>query len=275
MKKYSFFVVVLGLGLALFLASCDKSNENSNKPRTGNLIIQFEHFTDGKPLEYDKMIYTNAAGNQYEVTEIQWFISDITLNKKDGDSLLLDPDNFAHYVDTNLPDTWTWEIQDDIPVAEYKSVSMTFGIKGEKNTPYRFTDPPESDMIWPYPLGGDEGGYHYMKLNGFWMNTNNERQPFNFHLGVGQNRDGDGNIIGFVQNWFSIELPASAFTLGDGETKIITVRMNVENWWKNPHVYDFNIYGSKIMQNQEAMRMGCENGKNVFSVSGISAKPTQ
>ncbi len=271
MKKLSFIGMIAGL--MVFFGSCDKNNEKGEESTSGKVIIQFEHYADGAPLVYDSMMYVNEAGNHYEVTEIQWFISDIVLKNKDGDTLLLDKDDFAHYVDTNLPDTWVWEIQDDIPATEYQSISMTFGIKGEKNKPYMFTDPPESDMLWPYPLGGDEGGYHYMKLNGFWVNTNNERQPFNFHLGVGQERDGEGNIIGFIQNWFESELPSSAFTLSDSETKVITIRMDVENWWKDPNTYDHNIHGSKIMQNQEAMRMGCENGRNVFSIGSITTKP--
>jgi hypothetical protein len=217
----------------------------------------------------DQMRYVNSAGNQYEIYEIQWFVSDITLNKSDGTKILLEKEKFAHYVDTNLPETFQWKVKDEIPNGDYSSISMTFGIKGEKNTPLMYPDFPESNMLWPMNLGGDQGGYHYMKLNGFWMNKDNQREPFNFHLGVGQERDEENNITGFIQNWFEKELPNSMFKLTD-ETKVINIRMNVEKWFESPHVYNHDETGGKIMQNQAAMRMGVENGENVFSIGSIS-----
>ncbi len=266
------YQIIIFLSVAVFLFSCHEGDKE--KSGSGKLIVQFEHFVGDDELVFDQMNYTNAAGNEYEVTEIQYFISDLTLNKENGEKILLDKEHFAHYIDTNIPETNTWEIEDPIPSGDYKSISLTFGIKGEKNEPYMFTDPPESDMLWPTNLGGDNGGYHYMKLNGFWKNENEERTPFNFHLGVGQERDAENNIIGFVQNWIEVELPASSFVLKGDETKEITIRMDVDQWWENPNIYDHDVHGGKIMQNQEAMRMGVENVKSVFKVSKIAEAST-
>jgi hypothetical protein len=51
--------------------------------------------------------------------------------------------------------------------------------------------------------------------------------------------------------------------------------MNVEKWWDQPNVYDHNTIGGKIMQNQNAMRMGVENGLSVFTISQISDIPAE
>jgi hypothetical protein len=259
----------------LFFMTCTSNEDPGNSSSTGALTLSFEHYADGMGLELDKMKYTNAAGNQYEVTEIQWFVSDITLVESDGNKMVLGGEEFAHYVDTNLPETFDWSLPDAIPAGDYSAIVMTFGIKGEKNIPLMYTDPPESDMLWPINLGGDQGGYHYMKLNGFWINKDGQREPFNFHLGVGQERDVNNNITGFIQNWFEVTLPASAFSIAQGEIKRIAIRMNVEKWWENPNVYDHDVVGSRIMQNQEAMRMGVENGKNVFSIGAIDQVGTR
>ncbi len=262
--------IVLPAALSFVLFGCGKGDHQNVDSETGKLILQFEHYEGDNVLVYDEMNYTNAAGNKYEVTEIQYFVSDITLNNSSREKTLIEQGKFAHYVDTNLPATFNWEIDQEIPVGNYASISMTFGIKGEKNLPYMYTDPPEGDMHWPMNLGGEYGGYHYMKLNGFWMNVNDEREPFNFHLGVGQERDAENNITGFIQNWIEIDLPASSFTLEKGEKKIITIRMNVDQWWENPNIYDHNVLGGKIMQNQTAMRMGVENTRSVFEVSKVA-----
>jgi hypothetical protein len=100
-------------------------------------------------------------------------------------------------------------------------------------------------------------------------------KPFNFHLGIGQlYADGSMNtdsITGFVQNYFDVELPNSAFSISDGDTLQFEIRMNVENWFQNPHIWDHNYWGGMIMQNQEAMKTACENGKeDVFSFEKIT-----
>ena len=122
--------IYLALVLMPFFSSCKKNDADETNP--GKIVLNFEHFTDGENLIFDKMNYSNAAGNQYEITEIQWFISDITLNEKDGSKLILGGEKFAHYIDTNLPETFNWELTDDIPSGDYQSISMTFGIMAQQ-----------------------------------------------------------------------------------------------------------------------------------------------
>lgn len=246
----------------LLLASC---NNDADEQAPGNLAIHFLHHVNNHAVLFDQLLYTNASGNQYEVSEIQWFLSDITVVAKSGEELLLDDGGFAHYVDTDIPSTWTWALPDQIKPGNYTAIKFTFGLKGEKNIPYSFPNPPESDMIWPYTMGGDQGGYHYMKLNGFWINTGSQRTPFNAHLGVGQEYDSEGNVTAFIQNWFEVTLPESSFTLTAGETKHITLLMDVNSWFETPYAFDFNVYGGKIMKNQEAMGKIRDNGADVFS----------
>lgn len=266
--KFKIFALAMTGLMIVFLSGCGEDDPEPIE-ENGKITFKFEHNLDGDPVDFDEMKYTNAAGNLYDVSEIQWFISDITLNTESGGSILLDDTEFSHYVDTDIPESWEWKKTDTIPAGRYSSVTMTFGLKGEKNLPLQFVNPPESDMIWPYPMGGDNGGYHYMKLNGFWMDPQDVRQAFNFHMGVGKIEDDDGNTE-FVQNWFEVELANSSFTIANDEVQEITIIMNVEEWFRNPNTYDHNVYGGKIMNNQEAMHKGCENGENgVFTAEII------
>jgi hypothetical protein len=249
--------------LALLLMIACQADEQT--PTTGNLVLEFQHVFDEIELMYDQMIYENEAGNLFEVTNIQWFISDIALRTENGDYIAVDGEDWIQYVDTDLPQTHRWELQNGIPAGSYTGLKFTFGIKGEKNIPNRFVNPPESNMFWPYPLGGEEGGYHYMKLNGFWMNPEEERTPFNFHLGVGQIYDLNGDVIDFVQNWFEKELQVSMQIKPDQTTKL-NMAMNIRNWFRDPNIYDHNVYGGKIMNNQEAMGKITSNGENVFNI---------
>ena len=276
--------VVILLSVSVFFTACPPTNDDDDDDVKTNIVLKFEHTIDTVAIEMDNMKYVNSAGNEYEVSEIQWFITDVVLHKKSGGQLPLNAWTFYHYIDTDIPSTLEWEIEDPVPPGEYESISFTFGIKGEKNEPYMFVNFPESAMFWPIHLGGDEGGYHYLKLNGFWKDVNNFRRGYQFHLGVGQKQDANGNRIKewdsdakdstyvFVQNWFDVTLDNSAFTIEKNHRKEITIRMNVEQWFEDPNDYDFDYFGGETMENQEAQQAMKENGSTVFTVSNIEDK---
>ncbi len=251
----------------IMVSSCSKSSDKP-EPDRERLVFQFTHFFEDEPLEYDTLKYTNAAGNEYMVNEIQYFISDLKLYRNDGSYQLIDKWKDIHYVDTDLPETWIWKVFDPIAPGDYQKISFTFGISEEKNQSLMFVNPPERDMFWPEILGG---GYHYLKLNGKWRSLNQEILPFAFHLGIGQVYAGGvvntDSITGFVQNYFLVELPNSSFTYSSNDTLHFEIRMNVQNWFQNPHTYNHNDWGGDIMQKQDAMKLGCDNGKtDVFSI---------
>jgi len=265
--RYSF--LILSGALMAFVFSCTKDEP---APKEAKIVLNFTHFCEGQPLEYDTMKYVNAAGNHYLVNEIQYFISDVKLHRSDGTFQLIDQFEDIHYVDTDIPATQSWQVFDPIIAGNYEKVSFTFGISEAKNQSLMFVNPPERDMFWPDILGG---GYHYLKLNGKWLADNSSIKPFNFHLGIGQIYAGGeintDSITGFVQNYFEVELPNSAFSIPDGDTLHFEIRMNVENWFQNPHIYNHDDWGGDIMQKQDAMKLGCENGEeDVFSIHVIS-----
>ncbi len=239
-----------------------------NEPQNGRVEFDFLHQVEDEPVAYNDLRYTNAAGNHYEITEIQWFISDVTFITKSGAEISLRADGFSHYIDTNFPETASWKPTDRLPAGTYTQIKFTFGIKGEKNTPGLFPDLPESNMVWPHTMGGDKGGYHYMKLNGFWINYSDQRMPFNFHLGVGQIYNSKGEVVEFVQNWFEVTLPLQLEVHPDKVSKL-ELAMNVESWFDSPVIYDHNQFGSMIMTNQEAMGIIAQNGKDAFDVKVI------
>jgi len=264
--RYSFLILLAVL--MTFVFSCTKDEP---APKEAKIVLNFTQFCEDQPLEYDTMKYVNAAGNHYLVNEIQYFISDVKLHRSDGTFQLIDQFEDIHYVDTDIPATQSWQVFDPIKPGEYSKISFTFGISEEKNQSLMFVNPPERDMFWPDVLGG---GYHYLKLNGKWLADNSTIKPFNFHLGIGQIYAGGeintDSITGFVQNYFEVELPNSAFTISDGDTLHFEIRMNVENWFQNPHIYNHDEWGGDIMQKQDAMKTACENGKkDVFSFEKI------
>jgi hypothetical protein len=259
MNKNLFLLVFGLLSFMLFIESCGKDEVKSVAP-----LFVFKHSINGSELERGIMNYTNLAGNIYEVDELQYFISEITLKTSDGQLIEIKSDSAIHYIDLDIPSSLTWNPKDLIPEGDYTSISFVFGISESKNKTGLFVNPPERDMFWPDMMGG---GYHYMKMNGKWKANGDLITPFNFHLGIGMNMD----ATIFYQNYFIVTLPLS-IQINETHNQIDII-MNIDKWFELPNLWDWNVTGGQIMMNQEAMHKACQNGANVFRVSpGIRTK---
>ena len=258
------------LTLVSYLSACRKDDKTTPASPSGKIFFSMNHQVNGQPLKENELIYTNAAGNDYLVTEVKYFISDITFYRNDGLKKVIGEWKDIFYVDENIPETKAIRFFDAIPAGAYDSITFVFGISEQKNKSFMYVNPPEVDMFWPEMLGG---GYHYMMFNGKWKDTTGFIQPFNFHLGIGQlyrgNTTNVDSIYAFVQNYFTVHLPGSAFIMHDQDTLTFQLSMNIEKWFENPHVFDFNYWGGAMMQNQPAMQMAKENGWDVFSITPV------
>ena len=250
MKKSFFLTFVFAIFMAV---SCKKPASY------GELCVNIGYSVNGKALITDSLCYHNEAGNEFLITEIQWFISKMELQDERGEWVAFEPQFF--YIDTNIPESQTLGI-DSIPVRKYKALRFVFGLDEEDNRTGLFTDPPESEMFWPDLLGG---GYHYMKLNGKYLDAEGRLAPLAIHLGVGQNEDHSQ----FYQNYFTVKLPID-FTITETSENQLDLTMIIDNWFRNPNLYDFNEYGSHIMQNQAAQQALKENGNDVFRIGKLT-----
>ena len=244
--------------------ACSKRNEKAE------IDINIGYEINDRPLVTDTLCYANEAGNTFLITEIQWFLSNLELKNEAGDwTTLLQRDlldtagiNRVFYMDTNIPESQTLHTQ-PLPIGHYTAIRFTFGLDEVDNQTSLFNDPPESEMFWPDVLGG---GYHYMKLNGKYLNAEDRLAPLAVHLGIGQNED----CTEFYQNYFIVELPIDFHIVANAENQL-DLTMVIDNWFRNPHTIDFNEFGSHIMQNQTAQRLLNGNGKDVFRIG----KPTE
>ncbi len=254
-------LLILMLLVAVVLVSCKEPVD------CGDLSVNIGYSINGKPLTTDTLCYENETGNRFLVTEIQWFLSNIQLLGQNGQWHTLRHLNATgassmetehiFYIDTDIPESHTLHGQ-KIPIGHYSLLRFTFGLDEADNRTGLFNDPPESEMFWPYVLGG---GYHYMKLNGKYMDTEGRLAPLAIHLGIGQNED----CTEFYQNYFTMEFPIDFNVKADAENSI-DLTMVIDNWFRYSHTVDFNEIGSSIMQNQAAQQAFKENGQNVFVI---------
>lgn len=251
------FIVPISLFILLAFSACEREE------KTGSVAVSFSHYIDNQPLQLNQMLYTNAAENNYQVNEVKYFISKIYFITEDNQLVKVKQDDGIHYVDLNYPNTTTWQL-DQIREGEYKAVQFVFGLDEEDNTSNRFPNPPECNFFWPQHLGG---GYHYLQINGKWQPPTGDLKNFNFHTGIGQLYHSNvftvDSIYAYVHNYITLTLPLE-FEVEHKELTQIEMRMNIEQWFKDPYVYDFNYFGGSIMQNQNAQMVIKTNGRDVF-----------
>ncbi len=245
--------------LILIFSACEEKVEQ------GNIELHFNHLIENKAIIFDSMCYTNEANNLYLITEIKWFVSRLCLFKN-GKKINITVNDGIHYIDTELKNTLIWKIDQKIEAGNYDSLQFIFGMNEIDNISNRFVNPPETSMAWPRTLGG---GFHYMMINGKFIRSDEVVSAMNVHMGIGQVYEGItysvDSIINFIHNYFTVTLK-NPFTIEKNKTRSIFINMQIENWFKNPHIYDHNYWGSHIMQKQDAMQMLKENAWNVFEI---------
>lgn len=243
-------IVLLLVLLSVLFSSC-------HKEKTVALSMSFAFEVDGQPMVQDIRQYVNAAGNQYEVNEVMFFISDISFYKSDGTVITRER---IHYVDADIPSTLDWDLG-LLPQGDYSAISFTFGLNDGQNRSNRFVNPPECNMSWPEVMGG---GYHYMKINGKWLADDGQVKPFNLHTGRGQIYDEEGNVTEFVDNSFTVRIE-KPFTLKE-QWNTLQLVMDINQWFNAQQVFDWNEWGGSIMQNQAAQEILKQNGPYVFEL---------
>tara|TARA_S200000501_G_C20848366_1_gene754638 strand:- start:1803 stop:2732 length:930 start_codon:yes stop_codon:yes gene_type:complete len=222
------------------------------------LEINFSHFVDDMEIVYgnDNIFYENAAGNIYSVRRLLYVLSDIILFFEDGTNQLLDEFIF---VNTDDPETLTKTLYN--LSAECTGISFTLGFSTENNIDNQYINNANnfhSLMLWPNLNGTNlafQGGYHYMKIEGKYIDDEGNEQFYNNHTGPTNGVD------------LSFEQPIFNFS-EDGFTNVassIYISMNVNNFYNNP-IYDFNTFGSSIMANIEAQYNLNQNVGDVFTI---------
>ena len=241
--------------LLLLCVACAKKEHN------GDVKIHFSIQVDGENLHYRQMEYQNAAGNRYQVDEVKFFISDVAFLSRGGEKYAVTDHEGIHYFDSDIASSYDWLIS-KVPDGQFDSITFVYGLLPAQNVTGYFVNPPETNMAWPDVLGG---GYHYMQINGKWLAANDTIKNFNLHTGIGQRYE-NGQVTEFVHNQFRMTLPLKDFIVQKDGTIQLDFIMNVNAWFAEPNIYDFDVIGGSIMQNQAAQDMLRENGPHALSV---------
>lgn len=207
MKIYILSAIAL---LSLAFGTNNVNLESSTAKNTNELILQFENMAGEKPVQLNAAKYKNSANEEFSISLSQYFISNISLKKKDGTIVTVPQDASYFLVRETEPESKKIRLQ--LPEGKYESVTFTLGIDSLRNT-----KPLTERTGILDPAGGAEGmywgwnsGYIFFKMEG-----NAEAAPagkngdkkFRYHIGLfgGMNSPTVNNIKVITLNLRSLK----------------------------------------------------------------------
>lgn len=247
------------LFLCLFaLTSC--SQDNNDTVSQANVTFNFNHYWDETEVtntHFNSIQYTNAHGEQLSITKLRYLISNFTFKKSNGETFVLDG---YHLIDVTNNTNLSFMPISTIPIGTYSSMSFTFGFNNHDNGD-NYSDLNSASWIVPAMLGG---GYHFMQLEGRFIDDNAIETGYAYHTIRAVNNSGASPV--FQDTFFEVDLGEVTIT----NNAIFNIEMNIAEWFKNPNTWDLNVLNNMLMQNFDAQIMMFENGQHVFSLKSVT-----
>jgi hypothetical protein len=131
------------------------------------LFIQFDNIAGGRDLELNTKQYTNASGESFSITQLQYFVSNIRLRRTDGTEFIVKQDESYFLIRENEPSSQIVKLK--VPSGDYNQLTFVLGVDSLRNTMNiskrtGVLDPASSmdnGMYWSW-----NSGYIFFKIEG-------------------------------------------------------------------------------------------------------------
>lgn len=168
MKHLNIYNITFGLLLTVF-ASCKKDDvvPAGANGQQAVLSIQFDNIMGDKNLQLNTVAYTNAAGEDFKVSMLRYFVSNIKVKSTSGQEYVVPQD--SSYFLVSEDDAASQFVKVRVPVGEYSSLSFVLGVDSLRSTMdiskrTGVLDPTggmDDGMYW-----GWNSGYIFFKMEG-------------------------------------------------------------------------------------------------------------
>jgi len=184
---------------AIFTNSFTSYAQNKNA-NLAKLTLELNHVVGNKPLKLQDESYINEAGEKFNITSFNYFISNVKLYEKDGKEYVIPQDSSYFLIKENDPASK--KINLNIPKGKYTSVTFTIGVDSLRSTmdisrrtgTLDISGGMVDGMYWTW-----NSGYIFMKFEGDCEQAPIDRtgkRKFRYHIGGfgGYNKPSINNI---------------------------------------------------------------------------------
>jgi len=127
-------IITLAAAALFALASCKKEKNEPvfDDKNLAPLSIEFDNIVGGQNLYLNSGSYTNAAGETFSVSLLQYFISNIKVQKADGTEYVI-PQDSSYFLIREGDEDFS-EALVNVPEADYTRLTFTVGVDSLRST---------------------------------------------------------------------------------------------------------------------------------------------
>ena len=203
--KYLFAAVFI-LSLFFFLSGF---HNNMPPKKNGRLIIHFLNTANAKKIGKDS-VYKNAFGEEYTVSKLKYYISNISLNNyKEKESY--------HLIDAFASDSFSIAL----PAERYNDLKFLLGVDSTKNCSGAQSGAldPFYDMFWTW-----NSGYTMFKLEATSASSAADLHRVEQHIG------GYKGAYKTMRE-INISLAANPTIITENDQQYLSIQMNIDKYW--------------------------------------------
>lgn len=224
--------------------------------QNGSLKITFVNTVNGKPVVLRDSIYSNYFGEQYSISKLKYYISNIIVSHNTENKNL-----GGYYLVNAASDNNSFDIQ--LKPGKYSSLGFLLGVDSIRNCSGAQTDAldPMNDMFWTWNTG-----YVMFKLEGTSASSTADLNRIEHHIGGYKGSNNVATKINFsFGNDRLLEVKANSSTE-------IVIEMNMDNYWYSTN--DIKIAETPVcMVTGELAKKIAANFLNLFSIKSIRNIP--
>ncbi|WP_159466727.1 MbnP family protein [Dyadobacter sp. 3J3] len=190
MKKL-IYLSLLSFICAVSIVACnDDSNDVTDNPDlvagTGKLTLKFDNVSGTQDLKLDSTKYTNSSGEDFTVSTLNYFISNIKLVRDDGKTYTIPQDSSYFLIRESDPKSQIVTLK-QLPEGNYTGVEYIIGVDSLRSVSGidkrvgaldPSGDPEDGGMYWAW-----SSGYIFLKLEGVSAKAGSANNKFYYHIG--------------------------------------------------------------------------------------------
>ena len=243
--------------MMIFFTSSSFSEKNKFlKPANGTLKIIFINTANGKPIVLRDSLYNNYFGEQYSISKLKYYISNLNIsennrNKDLGGYYLMN----AAVAENN--------IELSLEPGNYSSLQFLLGVDSIKNCSGAQSGAldPMNDMFWTWNTG-----YVMFKLEGTSPVSTADLQRLEYHIG---GYKGVNNVATKINFNFTND---HRLQIKSNSTTEVTIETNVDNFWHGTNEVKISEVPIWMTMGGWAKKIAA-NFSNLFSVKSIRNIP--
>lgn len=135
MKINNIYFMALAIFSQTIFSSCTKDHDHDPVSGKGSISLEFDNVVGGAQLQLDStgQTFTNGHGEKFSVTQLNYYVSNISFRKTDGSIFTVPQDSSYFMVREN--DAESQEIMiPNLPIGDYNQVTFTIGVDSMRST---------------------------------------------------------------------------------------------------------------------------------------------